>query len=104
MFYSNEHEPIHVHGKFQALESKVEFIIEDGKIIEIKISDVKGKKANYINDYKIHFEFNDGVETTVDFKPFIFSSAHPDIKKYQDQKLFQKFNLDYGEIDMLMTL
>jgi len=33
MFYSNEHEPIHVHGKFQALESKAEFIIEDGKII-----------------------------------------------------------------------
>ena len=31
MFYSNEHEPIHVHGKFQALESKAEFIIEDGK-------------------------------------------------------------------------
>ena len=57
------------------------------------------QKANYIDDYKIHFEFNDGVETTVDFKPFIFSSAHPDIKKYQDQKLFQNFNLDYGEIE-----
>ena len=57
------------------------------------------QKAKYINDYKIHFEFDDGVETTVDFKPFIFSSAHPDIKKYQDQKLFQKFNLDYGEIE-----
>jgi len=57
------------------------------------------QKANYINDYKIHFEFNDGVETTVDFKPFIFSSAHPDIKKYQDPKLFKKFNLDYGEIE-----
>jgi len=57
------------------------------------------QKANYIDDYKIHFEFDDGVETTVDFKPFIFSSAHPDIKKYQDQELFQKFNLDYGEIE-----
>jgi len=56
------------------------------------------EKANYINDYKIHFKFNDGVETTVDFENFIFSSAHPDIKKYQNQKLFQKFNLDYGEI------
>jgi hypothetical protein len=45
MFYSNEHEPIHVHGKFQGLESKAEFIIIDGKIIDIKISNVKGKKA-----------------------------------------------------------
>ena len=57
------------------------------------------EKAKYLNDYKIHFEFNDGVETTVDFENFIFSSAHPDIKKYQNQKLFQKFNLDYGEIE-----
>ena len=30
------------------------------------------EKANYLNEYKIHFEFNDGVETTVDFKNFIF--------------------------------
>ena len=57
------------------------------------------EKADYINNYKIHFEFNDGVETTVDFENFIFSSAHPDIKKYQNQKMFQKFNLDYGEIE-----
>ncbi len=57
------------------------------------------KKANYVDDYKIHFEFNDGVESTVDFKNFLFSSAHPDIKKYQDRKLFQNFNLDYGEIE-----
>jgi hypothetical protein len=32
MFYSNEHESIHVHGKFQGLESKAEFIIQDGKM------------------------------------------------------------------------
>ena len=57
------------------------------------------KKANYLNDYKINFEFNDGVEKTVDFENFIFSSAYPDIKKYQNQKLFQEFNLDYGEIE-----
>ena len=45
MFYSNEHEPIHVHGKFQAYESKAEFIIIDGKINDTKIKEVKGKKA-----------------------------------------------------------
>jgi len=57
------------------------------------------KKANYLDDYKIHFKFNDGVESTVDFEPFIFSSAHPDIKKYQSKKLFKKFNLNHGEIE-----
>jgi hypothetical protein len=44
MFYSNEHEPIHVHGKYESFESKAEFIIEDGKIINIKVKKVKGKR------------------------------------------------------------
>jgi len=62
MFYSNEHEPIHVHGKYQAFESKADFIIVDGKIINIKIKDVKGKRAlqkkelkefkNFVNKFK----------------------------------------------------
>ncbi len=37
LFYSNEHEPIHVHGKYQNKESKAEIIFEDGKFVEIKI-------------------------------------------------------------------
>ena len=37
-FYSNEHEPIHVHGNYNGLESKAEFFIVDGKINEIKIN------------------------------------------------------------------
>ena len=41
-FYSNEHEPIHVHGKHGGFESKAEFLIVDGKIIEIKIKPIKG--------------------------------------------------------------
>lgn len=44
MFYSNEHEPMHVHGKYQGFESKAEFIIVDGKIIRINVKDVKGKR------------------------------------------------------------
>lgn len=44
LFYSNEHEPVHVHGKYQGCESKAEFIIVDGKIIDISIKQVKGRK------------------------------------------------------------
>ena len=33
MFYANEHEPIHVHGKYQGRESKAELIIERGKVV-----------------------------------------------------------------------
>ena len=44
LFYSNEHEPIHVHGKHQERESKAEIIFENGKFVEVRISDVTGKR------------------------------------------------------------
>ena len=44
LFYSNEHEPIHVHCKFQGKESKAELIFENGKFVEVRISDVAGKE------------------------------------------------------------
>ena len=43
MFYSNEHEPIHVHGKRQGRECKAELIIVDGKIVEIRLSTISSK-------------------------------------------------------------
>jgi len=53
MFYSNEHEPIHVHGKYQGSESKAEFIIEDGEVKEIRIKAVKGKNLYQLLSYAI---------------------------------------------------
>ncbi len=44
LFYSNEHEPVHVHGKYQGKESKAELIIKDGKVIDIVIKPVKGRQ------------------------------------------------------------
>lgn len=41
-FYSNEHEPIHVHARKGDNECKAEFTIKDGIITEIKIQQVKG--------------------------------------------------------------
>lgn len=41
-FYSNEHEPIHVHAKYDSCESKAEFLIVAGKIEEIRIKPIKG--------------------------------------------------------------
>ena len=54
LFYSNEHEPIHVHGKYQGQESKAEFIIENGVVVEIIIRIVRGRKSllsNILNDF-----------------------------------------------------
>ena len=44
LFYSNEHEPIHVDGKYQEMESKAEIIFENGKFKKVRIVKVKGKK------------------------------------------------------------
>ncbi len=43
-FWSKEHEPIHVNGGYQGKESKAELCIEGGKVIEIKLLKVKGRR------------------------------------------------------------
>ncbi len=58
-FYSNEHEPIHVHGKYNGLESKAEFYIGDGEIVEIKIKLIKGRRpltGSNLKDFKVFLE------------------------------------------------
>ena len=72
LFYSNEHEPIHVHGKYQGHESKAEFIIENGKVIEIMIRTVKGRKplpSTVLNDFVkfVHTYSNQIVQKWIDY-------------------------------------
>lgn len=43
LFYSNEHQPIHVHGKYQGKENKAKIIFENGEFKEIRLQTVKGK-------------------------------------------------------------
>jgi hypothetical protein len=52
MFYANEHEPVHVHGKSQGREARAEFIIVDGEVIEISFSDVTGRQALQSNEMR----------------------------------------------------
>lgn len=54
-FYSNEHEPVHVHAKKGEFESKAEFHIIDGNISEIRITGVKGMhplKGKNLRDFE----------------------------------------------------
>ena len=44
LFYSNEHEPVHVHCKYQGKESRAMIIYKDGKFVEVLISEVEGKE------------------------------------------------------------
>lgn len=43
-FYSNEHEPVHVHGRYGTSESKIELQIEEGRVIGLRSISVPGKK------------------------------------------------------------
>jgi hypothetical protein len=43
-FWSDEHEPIHVHGRYQGAEIKAEFIVEDGEIKEIILKMFREKR------------------------------------------------------------
>ena len=43
-FYSNEHDPVHVHGRYQGRENKIEIVVIEGKVTEIFIKEVPGKR------------------------------------------------------------
>lgn len=51
-FYTNEHEPIHVHAKKGEFESKAEFYIINGAISQIKITSIRGAKPIKGKDLK----------------------------------------------------
>jgi hypothetical protein len=76
-FYSNEHEPIHVHAKKGEYESKAEFYIVDGLVSEIKISDIKGVIPLKGKDLK-------------DFEIFLRQYAHKIVEKWIDYFVYHK--------------
>ena len=76
-FYSNEHEPIHVHASYGALENKAEFYIIDGKISEIRIKLVQGKKPLTGSQLK-------------DFEDFLASYGDKIVQKWVDYFVYHK--------------
>jgi len=76
-FYSNEHEPVHVHGKCGEYESKAEIFIVNGQISEIKIKIVKGKRP--LTGAKLK-----------DFENFVQTYANEIIQKWIDYFVYHK--------------
>jgi len=71
-FYSNEHEPIHVHVKASERESIFDLIIKDKTLMEIKIRNNHGKEPLSSREVKMAREFiknysSEIVEKWVDF-------------------------------------
>jgi len=55
LFYSNEHEPVHVHGRRQGCENRAELVIEDGRVVRILYKSVRGRRPLAPSDFK-HFQ------------------------------------------------
>ena len=49
-------------------------------------------------DYALRLSFDDGTDQTVDFKPFLSLSRHPDIRAYLDPARFASYRIEYGEL------
>ncbi|HWE94150.1 MAG TPA: DUF4160 domain-containing protein [Tepidisphaeraceae bacterium] len=71
LFYSNEHEPIHVHGKYQGRESRAELVIRDGNVVDIIYSPIRGRRPL------------EGVQLQ-DFQTLVGSHADDIVRKWID--------------------
>ena len=56
MFYANEHEPIHVHGKCQERESRAEIVLINGVVHEISYAAVTGRAPLEPNEMRFFKE------------------------------------------------
>jgi hypothetical protein len=84
-FYSNEHEPIHVHGKYNEFESKAEFYIVDGKVTEIIIKQETGRLPLTGNNLK-------------NFQDFLQNYSDTIVQKWIDYFVYHK-NIEFEKIN-----
>ena len=68
-FYSNEHEPIHVHGKHAGRESRAAIISENGRVVRVEISNIPGKRP--LEGQKLR-----------DFETFVEAKADKIVKRW----------------------
>lgn len=54
--------------------------------------------AQYQPDYRLHIQFTDGVDKTLDFKTFLTQSQHPGIRAFLQPEKFQSFRVEYGDL------
>ncbi|MBC7399081.1 MAG: DUF4160 domain-containing protein [Mucilaginibacter sp.] len=86
-FYSNEHEPIHVHATHGEFESKAEFYIINGKVSEIRIKLVKDRKPLKGSKLK-------------DFEKFLEAYANKIVEKWVDYFVYHK-DVEFEKINKL---
>jgi len=108
-FFSREHEPIHVHGRYQDCEMKAEIYIDhqmsankekiEEPCDEAKLEVLDIIRAEYAGGYKLHLWFSDGKNHGVDFEPFLINARNPMATQYRDPQKFKQFRIVYGNLD-----
>ena len=51
-----------------------------------------------VSECKLRLLFDDATTQTIDFKPFLQGSRHPQIRAYLDDARFASFRIEYGEL------
>ena len=80
MFYANEHEPVHVHGKCQGRESKAELFVLDGLVDEIRYLAVAGREPLTIREMQYFREIVSARSDDIVNKWIDFFVLHKSIK------------------------
>lgn len=80
MFYANEHEPVHVHGKCQGREARAELVIINGKVLEIRIGEVSGRLPLASNEMRYFEEIVEARADDIVAKWVDFFVLHKPIK------------------------
>jgi hypothetical protein len=66
-------------------------------------------KAECVHGHTLKLVFSNDIERMVDFKPFLGSSRHPNIRKYLRPSAFKKFllkdgDLMWGDFDLIFPI
>jgi len=87
LFYSKDHEPVHIHGQKSGRESKAELIIENGKVISIKIKPVAGKLPLINQDRKKFLTFVEAKAEDIKQKwiDFFVNKITPEMEEYNTE-------------------
>ncbi len=80
LFYANEHEPVHVHGKCQGRESRAELIVLNGVVTEVRYAAVAGRAPLEPNEMRFFEEVVSARASDIVTKWIDFFVMHKPIK------------------------
>ncbi|MEW5789497.1 MAG: DUF2442 domain-containing protein [Pseudomonadota bacterium] len=66
--------------------------------IEVIPSVINVVAAEVVGELKLRVQFDDGTEQTIDFKTFLSTALHPDIRAWSFPERFAEYRIEHGEL------